>query len=93
MSGNLTTSTFTSSFLSTIIGFFHSIFSAAAADFLLLMGWIGSEITFLFVSWGNSFSIYGVFIPVIFISSVGVTILGIYFVLTFIDAGKDVVGE
>lgn len=93
MSGNLTTSTFTSSFLSTILGFFQSIFSAAAADFLLLMGWLGNQITFLLVSWGNSFSGYGVFIPVIFTISIGVTILGVYVVLTFVDAGKDMVGE
>lgn len=91
--GNLTSSSFTKSLLSTIEGFFYSILSALVADFQQLVAWFGNEMTLLFISWGNSFAVYGVFIPVLMVISIGVTLIGMYFILTFVDAGKAVVGE
>jgi hypothetical protein len=93
VSGNLTSSSFTNSFLSTILGFFQSIIGVFVADFQQLLQWTGNQVTLLFLTWGNSFSGYGPFIPAIFVVSIGGTILGIYVVLIFIDAGKDLVGE
>ncbi|MGP6221073.1 hypothetical protein [Caldiplasma sukawensis] len=90
---NLTSSTFTTSLLSTIEGFFYSILSALTADFQQLTAWFGNEIVLLFTSWGSSFSAYGVFIPALMVITIGITLIGTYFVLTFIDAGKDLVGE
>lgn len=90
---NCTSSGFTSSFFQIIQTFIGHIIGSIIADFQSVSTWTGNEITFLFVSWGNSFSKYGIFIPAIFVITVILSILGIYIVFIMVDAGKDVVGD
>lgn len=90
---NCTSSGFTSSFLSIILNFVGNIVSMIIADVQTLAYWTGNQIAFLFLSWGASFSSYGVLIPALFVGVVLITLVGIYGVFMFVDGAKDVVGK
>jgi len=83
---------FLSSLLNVLMGFFHSVTSAFAADIQFEMGWIGSKISLLFYSWAASVSGYGMWVPSLLVVIVGITIAGLFAVFEFMDAAKDVVG-
>ena len=83
---------FLSSLLNVLMGFFHSVTSAFAADIQFEMGWIGSKVSLLFYSWAASVSGYGMWIPSLLVVIVGITIAGLFAVFEFMDAAKDVVG-
>jgi len=83
---------FLSSLLNVLMGFFHSVTSAFAADIQFEMGWIGSKISLLFYSWAASVSGYGMWVPSLLVIIVGITIAGLFAVFEFMDAAKDVVG-
>jgi len=84
---------FTSSLFSIILGFFQSLGGLIAADIQEELYWFGSHLSALMVSWGSSFTGYGFWIPSFLIIIIGVTIIGVYLVFVFVDAGKDLVGE
>ena len=84
---------FTSSLFSILLGFFQSLGGLIAADIQTEIFWLGSHTSALVVSWGQSFSGYGFWIPSILVAVVGVTVIGLYLVFVFVDAGKDLVGE
>ena len=83
---------FLTSLLNVLMGFFHSVTSAFAADIQYEMGWIGSKISLLFYSWAASVSGYGMWVPSLLVVIVGITIAGLFAVFEFMDAAKDVVG-
>ncbi len=83
---------FLSSLLNVMMGFFHSVTSAFAADIQYEMGWLGGKVSLLFYSWAASVSGYGMWIPSLLVVIVGITIAGLFAVFEFLDAAKDVVG-
>ncbi|EQB70179.1 MAG: hypothetical protein AMDU1_APLC00071G0003 [Thermoplasmatales archaeon A-plasma] len=84
---------FTSQLFSIILGFFQSLGGIIAADIRAEFLWFGSHISALVVSWGSSFTGFGMWIPAVLVAVAGVTVIGLYLVFVFVDAGKDLVGE
>lgn len=72
--------------------FFKAIVSLFAIFITSFTGWFGTEFYYFIISWGASFSVYGIFIPVIFVASVAVSIMGCYLVFVFYDGVDSLVG-
>ncbi len=80
------------SLLTLLLNFFRSLMGLFVGDITYELNWLGWKISYLFSSWGSSFSGYGPWIPALFVAVIGVTVAGLYLVFVFVDAGKDVVG-
>ncbi len=72
--------------------FLKSLFGMFSTDISSLLLYTGTNFDSFVYSWSSSFNSYGVFIPVLFISVIGVSIGGCYGVFVFYDGVNALVG-
>lgn len=76
-----------------LLSFFSSLIRIMEADFISMSSSIGSQMAYVIYAWSSSVSRYGVLIPALFVSFIGITLIGLYLVFVFVDGARDMVGD